>query len=99
MNGEKQDEESAGGLVRLQAVRLLSQMNPSQALNVRALCVEQCVMPGLTVYVTLDADKVNSAMSTESSRVNANSGAVKDSPVTSVCRSVFAYLLYEVFNI
>ncbi|XP_076045426.1 integrator complex subunit 2 [Oratosquilla oratoria] len=56
-NGEKQDEDSPGGLVRLQSVRMLCQMNPSQALNVRAMCVEQCHMPGLAVYVTLDAGR------------------------------------------
>lgn len=39
MNGDKQDEDIPGGLVRLQAVRTLCQMNPSQALNVRTLCV------------------------------------------------------------
>lgn len=39
MNGDKQDEDTPGGLVRLQAVRTLCQMNPSQALNVRTLCV------------------------------------------------------------
>ena len=39
MAGDKQDEDSPSGLLRLQAVRTLCQMNPSQALNVRALCV------------------------------------------------------------
>lgn len=39
MSGDKQDEDTPGGLLRLQAVRTLCQMNPSQALNVRALCV------------------------------------------------------------
>ncbi|KAG0711639.1 Integrator complex subunit 2 [Chionoecetes opilio] len=57
MNGDKQDEDVPGGLLRLQAVRTLCQMNPSQALNVRTLCVEQCRMPGLAIYLTLDAAK------------------------------------------
>ncbi|XP_068239156.1 integrator complex subunit 2 isoform X2 [Palaemon carinicauda] len=59
MAGDKQDEDSPSGLLRLQAVRTLCQMNPSQALNVRALCVEQCRMPGLAVYLTLDAGVSN----------------------------------------
>ncbi|KAK4288012.1 hypothetical protein Pmani_030992 [Petrolisthes manimaculis] len=63
LNGDKQDEDSPGGLLRLQAVRTLCQMNPSQALNVRALCVEQCRMPGLAVYLTLDVGKAGSGMS------------------------------------
>ncbi|MPC16880.1 Integrator complex subunit 2 [Portunus trituberculatus] len=59
MNGDKQDEDVPGGMLRLQAVRTLCQMNPSQALNVRTLCVEQCRMPGLAIYLTLDAGKAN----------------------------------------
>ena len=39
LNGDKQDEDVPGGMLRLQAVRTLCQMNPSQALNVRTLCV------------------------------------------------------------
>ncbi|XP_047468761.1 integrator complex subunit 2-like isoform X2 [Penaeus chinensis] len=62
MSGDKQDEDTPGGLLRLQAVRTLCQMNPSQALNVRALCVEQCRMPGLAVYLTLDAGKAGSGV-------------------------------------
>lgn len=63
MGGEKQDEDSPAGQTRLQAVRMLCQMNPKQALNVRWLCVEQCRMPGLAVYVTLDAAKENTGSS------------------------------------
>lgn len=48
MTGDKQDEDSPGGLLRLQAVRILCQMNPSQALNVRALCVSMKCYPGTT---------------------------------------------------
>ncbi|RXG68957.1 Integrator complex subunit 2 [Armadillidium vulgare] len=72
MNGEKQDEESQGGLIRMQAVRLLCQMNPSQALYVRSLCVDQCVMPGLIIYITLDMAKI-----CESSRLPLSGGAME----------------------
>lgn len=47
MNGDKQDEDSPGGLLRMQAVRTLCQMNPSQALNVRALCVSTVVQSSI----------------------------------------------------
>ncbi|XP_053643818.1 integrator complex subunit 2 isoform X2 [Cherax quadricarinatus] len=75
MTGDKQDEDSPGGLLRLQAVRKLCQMNPSQALNVRALCVEQCRMPGLAVYLTLDAGKSGSGVA--GSNVSVGSGVYK----------------------
>lgn len=38
-NGEWQDEESAGGRRRTEALRQLCKMNPTQALNVRAMVV------------------------------------------------------------
>ncbi|XP_071540671.1 integrator complex subunit 2 isoform X2 [Panulirus ornatus] len=72
MSGDKQDEDSPGGLLRLQAVRTLCQMNPSQALNVRALCVEQCRMPGLAVYLTLDAGKSGSGIAGSSGTVGSS---------------------------
>uniref|UniRef100_A0A8D0CEV5 Integrator complex subunit 2 n=1 Tax=Scleropages formosus TaxID=113540 RepID=A0A8D0CEV5_SCLFO len=53
-NGERQDEESVGGRRRTEALRQLCQMNPSQALNVRAMVVEACHLPGLGVALTLD---------------------------------------------
>ncbi|XP_075875995.1 integrator complex subunit 2 [Nelusetta ayraudi] len=53
-NGERQDEESVGGRRRTEALRQLCQMNPSQALNVRAMAVEECHLPGLGVALTLD---------------------------------------------
>ncbi|XP_042876307.1 integrator complex subunit 2-like isoform X2 [Penaeus japonicus] len=72
MSGDKQDEDTPGGLLRLQAVRTLCQMNPSQALNVRALCVEQCRMPGLAVYLTLDAGKAGSGVAGSSGTVGSS---------------------------
>ncbi|XP_042238877.1 integrator complex subunit 2-like isoform X3 [Homarus americanus] len=72
MTGDKQDEDSQGGLLRLQAVRTLCQMNPNQALNVRALCVEQCRMPGLAVYLTLDAGKTGFSIASSSGGVGSS---------------------------
>lgn len=53
-NGDKQDEDTIGGCVRMQALHLLCSMNPPQALVVRAKAVELCRMPGLAVLLTLD---------------------------------------------
>ncbi|XP_077533566.1 integrator complex subunit 2 isoform X2 [Haemaphysalis longicornis] len=53
-NGDKQDEDSASGCVRMQALHLLCRMNPAQALVVRAKAVEMCRMPGLAVLLSLD---------------------------------------------
>ncbi|XP_062373767.1 integrator complex subunit 2 [Sardina pilchardus] len=53
-SGERQDEESAGGRRRTEALRQLCQMNPTQALNIRAMVVEECHLPGLGVALTLD---------------------------------------------
>ena len=39
INGEKQDEESVGGQKRVEALRQLLKMNPSEALTVRSLRV------------------------------------------------------------
>lgn len=64
-NGERQDEESVGGRRRTEALRQLCQMNPSQALNIRAMVVEECHLPGLGVALTLDfkPDTVDDAVS------------------------------------
>uniref|UniRef100_A0A131XRZ2 Putative integrator complex subunit 2 n=3 Tax=Ixodes ricinus TaxID=34613 RepID=A0A131XRZ2_IXORI len=53
-NGDRQDEDTVGGCIRMQALHLLCQMNPAQALIVRAKAVELCRMPGLAVLLTLD---------------------------------------------
>ncbi|XP_076152811.1 integrator complex subunit 2 [Alosa pseudoharengus] len=53
-SGERQDEESVGGRRRTEALRQLCQMNPTQALNIRAMVVEECHLPGLGVALTLD---------------------------------------------
>uniref|UniRef100_G3Q9Y3 Integrator complex subunit 2 n=1 Tax=Gasterosteus aculeatus aculeatus TaxID=481459 RepID=G3Q9Y3_GASAC len=64
-NGERQDEESVGGRRRTEALRQLCQMNPSQALNIRAMVVKECHLPGLGVALTLDyrPDKADEAVS------------------------------------
>ncbi|XP_036054046.1 integrator complex subunit 2 isoform X2 [Onychomys torridus] len=56
-NGERQDEESLGGRRRTDALRFLCRMNPSQALKVRGVVVEECHLPGLGVALTLDHTK------------------------------------------
>uniref|UniRef100_A0A8C6X598 Integrator complex subunit 2 n=1 Tax=Naja naja TaxID=35670 RepID=A0A8C6X598_NAJNA len=56
-NGERQDEESFGGRRRTDALRHLCKMNPSQALRVRGMVVEECHLPGLGVALTLDHTK------------------------------------------
>ncbi len=44
VNGEKQDEDSVGGQKRVEALRQLLKMNPSEAMSVRNLCVS-CLCP------------------------------------------------------
>nr|XP_037279822.1 LOW QUALITY PROTEIN: integrator complex subunit 2-like [Rhipicephalus microplus] len=53
-NGDKQDEDTVGGCVRMNALHLLCRMNPAQSLVVRAKAVELCRMPGLAVLLSLD---------------------------------------------
>ncbi|XP_069082543.1 integrator complex subunit 2 [Pleurodeles waltl] len=60
-NGERQDEESVGGRRRTEALRQLCKMNPSQALKVRGMVVEECHLPGLGVALTLDHTKNESS--------------------------------------
>ncbi|XP_030078084.1 integrator complex subunit 2 [Microcaecilia unicolor] len=60
-NGERQDEESAGGHRRIEALRQLCKMNPAQALKVRGMVVEECHLPGLGVALTLDHTKNESS--------------------------------------
>uniref|UniRef100_A0A8C3T8P9 Integrator complex subunit 2 n=1 Tax=Chelydra serpentina TaxID=8475 RepID=A0A8C3T8P9_CHESE len=60
-NGERQDEESLGGRRRTEALRHLCKMNPSQALRIRGMVVEECHLPGLGVALTLDHTKNESS--------------------------------------
>ncbi|XP_054258735.1 integrator complex subunit 2 [Macrosteles quadrilineatus] len=53
-NADPRDEDNGGSRVRTQALNMLCQMNPSQALAVRAKCVEMCRLPALAVNLTLD---------------------------------------------
>ncbi|XP_015518272.1 integrator complex subunit 2 isoform X1 [Neodiprion virginianus] len=57
-NGERQ-EESALGRIRTQALTMLCQMNPSQALAVRAKCVELCRMPALAITLSLEHENID----------------------------------------
>ncbi|XP_053131203.1 integrator complex subunit 2 isoform X1 [Hemicordylus capensis] len=68
-NGERQDEESFGGRCRTEALRHLCKMNPSQALRVRGMVVEECHLPGLGVALTLDHMKNESSEDTVSDLV------------------------------
>ncbi|XP_043267070.1 integrator complex subunit 2 [Venturia canescens] len=58
-NGERQ-EESALGRIRTQALTMLCRMNPSQALAVRAKCVELCRMPALAITLSLERENAAS---------------------------------------
>ncbi|XP_054712295.1 integrator complex subunit 2-like [Uloborus diversus] len=53
-NGDKQDEDSPLGKTRIQALRVLCQMNMPEILSVRGKAVELCHMPGLTIILSLD---------------------------------------------
>ncbi|XP_078235418.1 integrator complex subunit 2 [Pogona vitticeps] len=68
-NGERQDEESFGGRRRTDALRQLCKMNPSQALRVRGMVVEECHLPGLGVALTLDHTKNEASEDTVSDLV------------------------------
>lgn len=59
-NGERQ-EESALGRIRTQALTMLCRMNPSQALAVRAKCVELCRMPALAISLSLEHENPSSS--------------------------------------
>uniref|UniRef100_H3B054 Integrator complex subunit 2 n=1 Tax=Latimeria chalumnae TaxID=7897 RepID=H3B054_LATCH len=73
-NGERQDEESIGGRRRTEALRQLCRMNPSQALRVRAMVVEECHLPGLGVVLTLDHTKNDASEDSVSNLVSFISG-------------------------
>lgn len=38
-NGDRQDEETVGGRIRLKVLMALARMNPKEIYNIRALCV------------------------------------------------------------
>lgn len=51
--GEKQEEDSPGGMRRLELMRMLCRINPNAALTVRNYCAEYCNMPGFAVAVSI----------------------------------------------
>ena len=51
-HSDKQDDSVANS-VRQKALLLLCKMQPSQTLDVRNKCIEQCKMPSLAVALTL----------------------------------------------
>ena len=48
MNGDKQDEDTSAGRIRIQVLRLLCRMNPEKALVIRSVAVEGSRMPAFT---------------------------------------------------
>lgn len=61
-HGERQ-EESVLSSIRTQTLTMLCQMNPSQALVIRAKCVELCRMPALAITLSLENYSVSSSVS------------------------------------
>ncbi|KAL8620230.1 hypothetical protein ACOMHN_064989 [Nucella lapillus] len=62
VRGEKVEEDSPGGKRRLHMLKMLAAMNPSDALTIRALCVEHCTMPGLAVALSLQVSAASGAV-------------------------------------
>ena len=56
--GDKQDD-SVSNSVRQKAFVLLCRMQPSQTLDVRNKCIDQCKMPSLAVALTLGENLKN----------------------------------------
>ncbi|XP_066600597.1 integrator complex subunit 2 [Prorops nasuta] len=61
-NAERQ-EETALGRIRTLALTMLCQMNPSQALAIRAKCVEYCRMPALAITLSLNIENIDTSLS------------------------------------
>nr|CAG4643722.1 EOG090X0154 [Lepidurus arcticus] len=53
-NGEQCEGDSLDCRVRMEALRMLARMSPAQVSTIRALCVEQCKLSALTIFITLD---------------------------------------------
>ena len=51
---ELSDEENFIGLNRVKIIRMLCKMNPSYSLVIRSAAIENCKLPALCVYLTLD---------------------------------------------
>ncbi|XP_041348716.1 integrator complex subunit 2-like [Gigantopelta aegis] len=64
-HGERQDEESVSGRLRLDMLKALCTMNPKEALNVRQLCVKHCTMPGLAISLSLQIGESDRQMDTQ----------------------------------
>nr|CAG4651591.1 EOG090X0154 [Triops cancriformis] len=56
-NGEPCDGDTLGCRIRVETLRMLARMSPAQMTAIRALCVEQCKLPALTILLTLDKDQ------------------------------------------
>lgn len=51
MNADTREEENGGGKIRSHALNMLCQMNPSQALAVRAKCVSKYSVEHFQLYL------------------------------------------------
>lgn len=51
---DKENEENFNGLNRIRIIRMLCKMNPSYSLVVRSSAIDNCKLPALTIYLTLD---------------------------------------------
>lgn len=61
---ELSDEENFIGLNRVKIIRMLCKMNPSYSLVIRSAAIENCKLPALCVYLTLD--HINGAIESDS---------------------------------
>lgn len=96
-NGERQ-EESALSSIRTQTLTMLCQMNPSQALVVRAKCVELCRMPALAITLSLENDGNRNRAVSESDIVAFVSGLLLGSD-QQVIILLFYHLVYFEFKL
>ena len=51
---DKENEDNFIGLNRVKIIRMLCKMNPSYSLVIRSTAIENCKLPALCVYLTLD---------------------------------------------
>lgn len=51
---DKENEDNFIGLNRVEIIRMLCRMNPSYSLVIRSAAIENCKLPALCIYLTLD---------------------------------------------
>lgn len=67
---DKENEDNFIGLNRVKIIRMLCKMNPSYSLVIRSAAIENCKLPGLCVYLTLD--HINNTIEVENQIDNPN---------------------------